>query len=707
MKLTTAFPRLIWTLAFFVPLVAGAEIYSLPKNHRVVEDLDSHWRFIRQDVADAQKPGFDDSSWSVIDLPHTWDNRDGEDGGDNYYRGVGWYRNHFTVKKHFAKRRFFLKFDGGFSVADVWINGHFLGEHRGGFAAFVFDATPFVRVGKDNVIAVKVNNAYNPDIPPLSADFTFFGGLYRKVHLLITDPVQISPLDYGSPGVFLKTENVTSNSANLQITTLVSNSLSKAKTVMVRAVITDAATNVVTVLTNIVTIPPSSLSKVIVNTGVARPHLWNGLDDPYLYRAFVEVWKGSNVVDVVNQPLGFRWFTIDPDKGFFLNGRHYDLHGVSMHQDWLDCGWALTDAQRETNFALLKEIGATAVRLSHYQQNEQTYELADQDGIILWSEIPLINRITESPAFYENAKQQLKELIRQNYNHPAIVCWGIFNEITLLGGPSATNLVSQLAQLEAREDPTRPSTCASAAGDSHPSNWYSDIMAFNKYFGWYIGPTNGFAAWADNVHKHYPNRCIGVSEFGAGASIFQHEENLVRPKPGGPFHPEEWQNYIHEICWQQMKARPYLWCKFVWCMFDFASDGRNEGDHPGRNDKGLVTYDRKIRKDAFYFYKANWTTNPMVYITGHTFTNRQTNSITAKVYSNCDSVELFVNGISQGTRTSDNCIFTWPVELKAGENSVEAAGVKNSVEVSDSLIWIAPTNRLAHLEETKFYANSN
>jgi beta-galactosidase len=666
-----------------------AQPYTPPANERVDVILDSGWRFIRQDVPGAQTNGFDDSVWSVVNLPHTWNNLDGQDGGNNYYRGIGWYRVHCAVDGSYTNRHFFLKFDGAFLVTDVYLNGNYLGEHQGGFAAFVFDVTSHLNIGGDNVIAVKVNNAYNANIPPLSADFTFFGGIYRDVHLLVTDPVQISPLDYGSPGVYLKPTSVSSNSANLQVTTVVSNSTATAQTVTVRAVVTDAATNIVTTLTNVVTLPAASVSNVVASTVIANPHLWNGLADPYVYQAFIEIHNGTNVTDLVSQPLGFRWFSVDPTNGFFLNGRHYDLHGVDMHQDWLNCGWALTNAQRRTNFMFLKEIGATVVRLSHYQHHDETYQLADQNGIVLWSEIPWINSITASPAFYTNAIQQLVELIRQRYNHPAVVFWGLYNEIPSTS--QTADLVSQLAQVAAQEDPTRLSTAAANTSDNASTTLYSQVIAFNKYYGWYGGVMTDFGPWADNFHATYPARMVGVSEYGAGSSIYQHSENPVtEPASAGPYHPEEYQNLFHESYWQAMKARPFLWGKFIWNMFDFAVDSRNEGDTPGRNDKGLVTYDRQVRKDAFYWYKANWTTNPMVYITGHTFTNRLTNAITAKVYANCDSVELFLNGASQGVTTSTNCIFTWPLMLQAGPNTVQALGTKGSTNVTDSLIWMIP-----------------
>ena len=685
--------RICLTIALFTLLVlsAAAQSYHPVKNHRQDVNLDSGWKFIRQDVAGAQNPSFDDTSWTNLNLPHTWNNFDGEEGNTNYYRGVGWYRKHLSVSRSYHDRNLFLKFDGAFLVTDVYVNGNFLGEHQGGFAAFVFDTSPFLHPGKDNVIAIKVNNAVNTNIPPLTADFTFFGGLYRDVHLLVTDPVQISPLDYSSPGIYLKTTDVSSNSANLQVTAVVSNSTATAQLVTVRSVVTDAAKKIVTVLTNVVTLPAQSVSNVVTSTTITNPHLWNGLADPYLYQTHVELWRGPKAVDVVTQPLGFRYFSVDPDQGFFLDGHHYDLHGVSMHQDWPDHGWAINAALVNTNFMLLKEIGATAVRLSHYEHNDYEYQLADQNGIVLWSEIPLINRITESPAFYASAKQQLTELIHQRYNHPSVICWGVFNEITLRPGPKPVKLATELAQLAAQEDPTRFSASAANASDDEPSNWRTKLNAINKYFGWYNGKLGEFGPWADNIHSNYPTRCIGVSEYGAGGSIIQHSENPVEePENKSHYHPEEYENLYHEVHWQQMQARPFLWCKFAWAMFDFAVAGRDEGDTPGRNDKGLVTYNRLIRKDAFYFYKANWTTNPMVYITGHTFTDRMTNTVTAKVYANCDSVELFLNGQSRGVVTSTNCIFTWPLRLSGGTNQVIAVGNKGKTRVKDSLVWLAP-----------------
>lgn len=665
-----------------------AEIYTPPASGRAQINLNAGWRFLRQDVPAASNPAYDDSAWSVVDLPHTWNNLDGQDGGNNYYRGPGWYRRHYALGAEAAGRRCFLKFDGANIVTEVWVNGLYAGQHQGGFAAFVFDVTGQLNPGADNVIAVRVSNASFTNIPPLSADFTFYGGLYRDVHLLLTDPAHITPLDHGSPGVYLRTTNVSAGAADLEVTALVSNAGPAAAALVLRAVVTDAGSNIVAALTNGLTLPPGALSNAVLGATIHNPRLWDGLHDPYLYRVYAELRHGDEVVDWVSQPLGFRWFSVDPNQGFLLNGRSYPLRGVNLHQDWLDRGWAIGPAERATNFAIIRELGANTIRLAHYQHAEHTYQLADESGMVLWTEVPLVNRITESPEFYENSKQQLRELIRQNYNHPSVVCWGLFNEITLSSGPPVTNLVRELALLAKAEDPTRPSTAASAAADSHLSNWYSDIVSFNKYYGWYSGTFPGFGSWADSIHANYPTRCIGLSEYGAGASIWHHsEEPVAKPTPAGPFHPEEWQNLFHESHWQQIQARPWLWATHIWNLFDFGVDSRNEGDTPGRNDKGLVTYDRQHRKDAFYWYQANWTTNPMVHLTGHTFTNRLAFNLTAKVYANCDSVELFHNNVSKGVATSTNCIFTWPLTLVLGSNSVSVVGTKGTCTVTDALVW--------------------
>jgi beta-galactosidase len=669
---------------------AHAATYTAPTSKRAELALDAGWKFKQGTVSGAEQSSFDDSSWSTVQLPHTWNHFDGQDGGNNYYRGVGWYRLRYTVASAYAGRRFYLQFNGANLVTDAWVNGTYLGQHRGGYAAFRFDATPAIRVGAENVIAVKVNNAYNADIAPLSADFTFFGGLYRNVRLVTTDPLHLRMTDYGSSAVYIKQSNVSASAATIQVRSKVWNDHAVAKNVTINTVIVDAASTIVATLTTNRIFAANSGAEVDQTTVLSNPRLWNGRRDPYLYRVYVEIRDGLTVVDLVMQPLGIRSFSIDANQGFFLNGRYLDLHGVNRHQDRLNKGWAISTADQDEDMNLIKEIGATAIRLAHYQHDSYFYDLADRAGMILWTEIPLINSVTSTTAFNDNARQQMIELIRQNYNHPSIVFWGIANEVDWPSTSADPNpLLAQLADVVAAEDPDRISTIADATySDTDPTTDHSETVGYNRYYGWYHDSYDDFDSWIDGLHASRPTRKLAMSEYGAGASIAQHATNPTRPDPSGAFHPEEYQSQFHEAYWNALKTRPFVWGKFVWNMFDFASDGRDEGDAAGRNDKGLVTYDRRTRKDAFYWYKANWSDQPFVYITSRRYTDRSTATVDVKIYANTDSVELTVNGSSRGSKTSANHIFVWTgVPLNTGANTIAARGLKNGVAYTDSVAW--------------------
>ena len=691
------FPRVFlaaFAATIFLGLI-GSSVqaqYAPPASNRSDLSLNDSWKFILSDVEAATNVVFDDSSWTSITLPHTWNNLDGQDGGANYFRGIGWYRRHYTVDGSYTNRQLFLKFDGANIVADVYVNGTLMGEHQGGFSAFVYDVTPYINVGTDNVIAVKMNNASNADIPPLDADFTFFGGIYRGVHLLALDKLHVTPLDYGSPGVYLKQTSVSSNSANLQVTTKLRNDTAGSSNVTVTTVIVDATNNVVATLTTNQVLTAGSDVAIVQSTAISSPHLWNGRADPYLYQAYIQVSDGTTNNDLVQQPLGFRYFSVDQNTGFHLNGQYLDLHGVDFHQDRLNEGWAISEADMTQDVGFVMEMGCTMVRLSHYQHPQTEYNLLDQNGIVAWSEIPLIDRITSSVNFSNNASQQLIETIRQNYNHPSICFWGVYNEILLESGPDPRLLVQSLNQLAHAEDPTRLTTAASCCADNYdPINFYTDVIGFNEYYGWYTGAYTDFGSAMDTKFTTV-SKPMGISEYGAGGSIYQHMENPsepANPSSAGVPHYEEYENLLHESTWQQMAARPYLWGKMIWNMFDFASDARNEGDTPGRNDKGLVTYDRQTRKDSFYWYKANWTTNGFVYISSRRFTPRVTTTVEVKVYSNGDNVQLQINGVSQGTLTSTNHIYKWTGQILAGgSNTLMAIGTQGSQTYTDTVIWV-------------------
>jgi len=663
----------------------------------VAQTLETGWRFLRSDAEGAEAPQFDDlaSGWSSISVPHTYNALDGQDGGSDYYRGPTWYRLQLPESELLRPgarvgRRVYLEFDGANSVADVYVNGIHLGQHQGGFSRFRFDATDALGTG-ENVLAVRVDNTASPDIPPLSADFTFFGGLYRDVHLLSVDDLHVSLDDYGGPGVYLDTRNVSAEGAQLAARVRVTNAGAEPLAATVTLDVQDREQRSLGKLSGEVQLAAGATEELSLSGDLPSPHLWDGRRDPYLHTAAVEVSSRGQVTDQVSESFGFRSFSIDANTGFTLNGQLTDLHGGNRHQDRLDRGWARGKAEQDQDMALIQEIGATALRLAHYQQSQYFYELSDRAGLVVWAEIPLVDAITDSPAFAENSRRQLSELIRQNYNHPSIVFWGIGNEQRVDDAPTNA-LLGELGELVKAEDPTRISTYAHCCGSS-TSNLVShaDVTGYNVYYGWYMGSAAQFGSWADATHAARPDTPIAVSEYGAGASLSQHEEPPLQRPAAGPFHPEEYQTLLHEVTWAQMATRPFLWGKFVWNMFDFAVDTRSEGDTPGRNDKGLVSYDRQTRKDAFYWYQANWSTEPMVHINGRRFEPRNTETVDIKVYSNAASVRLSVNGAvqTQGQRV-ERFQYLWPaVPLAPGENVVEAQASSegDGLLASDSLVW--------------------
>jgi beta-galactosidase len=424
---------------------------------------------------------------------------------------------------------------------------------------------------------------------------------------------------------------------------------------------------------------------------VPQPHLWNGRQDPYLYRAIVELRSTDTLVDSVEQPLGLRFYSIDPDKGFFLNGEPYHLHGVNRHQDRPDKGWALTEADQDEDLRLIQEIGATVVRCAHYQHSDYFYSLCDKAGILVWAEIPQVDKIGGDVTFAETSRSQLLDLIRQNINHPAIFTWSLFNELRP-GNPDPHRELQDLNTLAHGEDPTRPTIAATCVDTLPQMNQIPDLLGYNIYPGWYDGwgTKDDFGPLLDRSRAMSQHGGLCVSEYGAGANVLQHEENMqAPPKTTGPWHPEEWQCILHEAAWGAMKARPFVWGTFLWNMFDFTSYWRHEGGVQGRNDKGLITYDRSVKKDAFYFYKANWSEEPTLYITSRRYTER-TNAVTdVKIYSNAKNVELLLNGTSLGNHANGtNGVFVWKaVRLKPGENRIEARAELRGQKLTDECVW--------------------
>ena len=544
--------------------------------------------------------------------------------------------------------------------------------------------------GKENSILVRVNNGEQLDIMPLVGDFNFYGGIYRDVHLLITDETCISPLDYASPGVRLIQDSVSHRYAKVRAIVDLSNGSSGNQEVELNVRLLDGQ-RVVKEGTKNVNLSGNEVMQQELTFEIDQPHLWNGRQDPFLYQAEVTLFRNGQMVDRVTQPLGLRFYRIDPDKGFFLNGKHLPLQGVCRHQDRSEGGNALRPQHHEEDVALMLEMGVNAVRLAHYPQATYFYDLMDKNGIIVWAEIPFVGPggyndkgFVDLPAFRANGKEQLKELIRQHYNHPSICVWGLFNELTELGD-NPVEYIKELNVLAHQEDTTRPTT--SASNQMGDLNFITDAIAWNRYDGWYGGTPADLGKWLDRMHKDHPEICIAISEYGAGASIYHQQDSLVKTVPTSWWHPENWQTYYHIENWKTISSRPYVWGSFVWNMFDFGAAHRTEGDRPGINDKGLVTFDRKVRKDAFYFYKANWNREePMLYLTGKRNTVRTQRLQTITAFTNLSGAELFVNGKSYGKAIPDSyAILEWKnVELEPDENEIKVVSTNKKLPLSDS-----------------------
>ncbi len=650
--------------------------------------LDSDWKFQSGETTNAETGDFNDAGWQTISIPHNWGWENAQQGKD-FYRGPSWYRRELDITPETGKR-YFLRFEAASLVADVYLNGKLLGEHRGGFGAFCFEITTNLSASGTNLLAVRVNNAWEPDIAPLSGDFSVYGGLYRPVHLIVTDEENFTPTDHGSPGVAWLQTSVTKKQAALDVTVQISNGAKQKQPLTMVASVFDAQGNLIVSNEESITLAPDVTAPYWLRVVVPHPHLWNGRKDPYLYKAVVELRSTNEVVDSVGQEIGLRYYSIDPDKGFFLNGQPYHLHGVDKHQDRFDKGWAVSEADLDEDISLIKEMGCTVVRCAHYQHSDYFYNLCDKAGILVWAEIPQVNEINPSEQFEETSRNQLLDLIRQNINHPSIFVWSMFNELW----PGRTDPQRELQDLKIvanGEDPTRPTIAATSNNAMPQMNKIPDLLGWNIYPGWYSGwgTKDDFSASLDQRRADSRHGGFCVSEYGAGANVTQHEQNPKQPKTDGQWHPEEWQSLVHETAWAAMKERPFVWGTFVWNMFDFAVSTRHEGGVAGRNDKGLVTYDRKIKKDAFYFYKANWSDEPVLYITSRRF-NERTNAVTdVKIYSNAKKVELSLNGISQGRNSdSTNCVFIWQnVALKSGENKVEARAEIGGTNLTDSCAW--------------------
>ncbi len=584
-----------------------------------------------------------------VNLPHTWNAKDGQDGGNDYWRGTAVYRKTFAAPEREENERVYIEFAGVAMSAEVILNGETIGTHEGGYSLFRLDLSDHLK--QDNLLEVRTDNSANDRVYPQVADFTFYGGIYRDVNLIVVDKAHFECVKDGTDGI--------------KVTPVV-NAEKKCAQIKVETWVTDGDEVVLCV--------DGEQYRASVSNGTAYcefemndVHLWDGLDDPYLYTLKAELIKDGNVTDEVSVRFGCREFCMDAEKGFFLNGRSYPLRGVSRHQDRITLGNALTHKEHDEDMAVVKDLGANTLRLAHYQHDQYFYDLCDENGIVVWAEIPYITKHMTNGK--ENALSQMRELITQCYYHPSIVCWGLSNEISA-GSPVTDEVINdhkELNDLCHRMDATRPTVMAHAFMLEKDSELIpvSDIASYNLYFGWYLGSLEQNDAFFDEYHAKYPERVIGFSEYGADANTKYH---YSAPEQGD--YTEEYQCVYHEHLLKMIDERPYLWATHVWNLFDFAADGRDEGGKKGQNQKGLVEFDHKTRKDAFYLYKAAWSNEKFVHLCSKRYVNRAEEKTEIKVYSNLDAVTLFVDGKEIETKEGKR-VFTFEVPLN-GEHVIKA-----------------------------------
>lgn len=618
---------------------------------RKVYNFNTKWAFSKEAT---EAPKLMPEKWYWVSLPHTWNDIDGQDGGNDLYRGTAYYAKELEKIDLPKADKYYLELNGANSSATVYVNGKKLASHDGGYSTWRVNITDVLE--DKNLFVVEVDNSQNDRVYPQNADFTFYGGLYRDVNILAVNNSHFDLEYYGGPGIKV-TPEVVENNANVEVEVFTTNTLDTQK---LNYILKDREGNIIAQ-------KETSSSETKVTFEIENVHLWHGKKDPYLYSAEVYLKQDDEVLDNVSTRFGCRTFKIDPELGFILNGEEYPLRGVSRHQDRWGIGNALLPEHHEEDMDMICEVGATTIRLAHYQHDQYFYDLCDERGMVIWAEIPYIS--THMPNGRENTISQMKELITQNYNHPSIVVWGLSNEITM-SGESTEDLRENhviLNDLAHEMDKTRLTTiaCVSMCSMDDPYVQIPDVVSYNHYFGWYGGDTSMNGPWFDEFHAKYPNIPIGCSEYGCEA-LNWHTSN---PEQGD--YTEEYQAYYHEELIKQFFTRKYMWATHVWNMFDFGADSRNEGGENGQNHKGLVTFDRKYKKDSFYAYKAWLSDEPFVHICGKRYVDRVEETTKVTVYSNQPEVELFANGVSLSKQSSPEHFFYFEVPNN-GETNLEA-----------------------------------
>ncbi len=660
---------------------------------RIVEPFNFGWVFKKAPAGKelaVNAPKWE-SGWTEVEIPHTWNAKDMQTQYDQFYEGPAYYKKHYFFPAELKDKRVFLRFEGVGAVAEVYVNGSLVTTHKGAYSAFSCEIGTALKPGADNEIIVKADNASRPDVIPINhVLFGVYGGMYRPVWLIVTEPYNICVTDCASSGVYITQKNVSKKQADVKVKVKLDNGTLQPAPLTLQNTIYDQEGKQVATQSRSFDLTPQGVQSFEADFKIKNPTLWQGRKNPYLYKIVSRLIRNGKVIDEVVQPLGLRKYEIVAGEGFYLNGEKYPMYGVTRHQDWWGQGSALKNENHDFDLATIMDIGATTVRFAHYQQSDYLYSRCDSLGLIIWAEIPFVNRVSGQEA--ENARCQLRELIRQSFNHPSIYVWGLHNEV-YHPHEYTKELTRSLHDLAKTEDPDRYTVSVNGYGHmEHPVNLNADIQGMNRYFGWYEKKLQDIEPWVEGLEKNYPDQKLMLTEYGADANIVHQTEYLDNSLNWTkPFYPETFQTKTHEYQWSVIAKHPYIVASYLWNTFDFATPLANRGDLPARNMKGMVTFDRKTKKDSYFWYKANWSEDPVLYLTQRRNVDREKKVTSITVYSNIGEPKVFLNGQElSGIRKgyTDVHYIIDNVTLADGKNIVKTVASKDGKTYEDTIEWM-------------------
>jgi len=674
-------------------LLACLGLMTMQAEGRKVESFNSGWSFKK---APAEKelainaPKWD-KGWSEVEIPHTWNAKDMQVQANSFYEGAAYYKKQYFFPAELKDKRVFLRFEGVGSCAEVFVNGMLATSHKGGYSAFACEISPLLKAGEENEIIVKADNKSRPDVIPVNHNlFGVYGGIYRPVWLVVTEPCNISVTDCASPGVYVTQKNVSKKQADVKVKVKLDNGTLQPVPVTLQNTIYDQEGKQVATHSQSFELSAQGEQAYESSFTIKKPTLWQGRENPYLYKVVSRLIKDRQVIDEMVQPLGLRKYEIVAGKGFYLNGEKYPMYGVTRHQDWWGLGSALKNENHDFDLATIMDVGATTVRFAHYQQSDYLYSRCDSLGLIIWAEIPFVNRVTGQEA--ENCRNQLREMIRQSFNHPSIYVWGLHNEV-YQPHQYTKELTQSLHDLAKTEDPDRYTVSVNGYGHmEHPVNLVADIQGMNRYFGWYEKKIQDIKPWVENLEKEYPHQKLMLTEYGADANLNHQTEYLGDALNWTKeFYPETFATKTHEYQWSVIAAHPYIIASYLWNTFDFCAPMWVRGGVPARNMKGLVTFDRKIKKDSYFWYKANWSKEPVLYLTQRRNWDREKKETSVTVYSNIGTPKVYLNGkeltgIREGYTPVHYIIDN--ITLDMGKNIVKTVVVKDGKTYEDEIEWV-------------------